>query len=207
MYVVQGQGSATSCATRAYIGFPFACSPDPNAGTRTNRSDRDRPGPCTSNRSKLLCRGISVDRNMSSHFVLVLGALLLITDCASAQAQAPTDNELYAAYCGGVMRELDQGNAVVQQASRRFSAYLMATGVLTDPQRSSANIGAAMAIARGRTEARQCSAAIVACSDKVLGKEGTPPPRDNKSSQLLACMEATPCARTTRCLQPDNLPF
>ena len=30
MYVAQGRGSATSCATRPYIGFPFACSPDPD---------------------------------------------------------------------------------------------------------------------------------------------------------------------------------
>ena len=29
MYVAQRRGSATSCATRPYIGFPFACSPDP----------------------------------------------------------------------------------------------------------------------------------------------------------------------------------
>ncbi len=33
MYVAQGRGSATSCATRPYIGFPFACSPDPITGT------------------------------------------------------------------------------------------------------------------------------------------------------------------------------
>lgn len=144
---------------------------------------------------------------MSSQLVFMLGTLLLITDCASAQAQALTDDELYAAYCGGVTRELDQGNAAVQRASKRFSAYLMATGVLTNPQRSNANLGAAMAIAHGRTEARQCSAAIVACSDKILGKEGTPLPRDDRSSQLVACMDATPCARTSRCLQPDSLPF
>ena len=29
MYVAQSRGSATSCATLPYIGFPFACSPDP----------------------------------------------------------------------------------------------------------------------------------------------------------------------------------
>jgi DNA invertase Pin-like site-specific DNA recombinase len=30
MYVAERQDAATSCATRPYIGFPFACSPDPN---------------------------------------------------------------------------------------------------------------------------------------------------------------------------------
>ena len=30
MYVPQGRDCATSCATRPYIGFPFACSSDPN---------------------------------------------------------------------------------------------------------------------------------------------------------------------------------
>ncbi len=30
MYVAEGKSYATSCATRPYIGFPFACSPDPS---------------------------------------------------------------------------------------------------------------------------------------------------------------------------------
>lgn len=66
--------------------------------------------------------------------------LLLVASGSQAQAQgsSATDNELYAAYCKGAMEMLERDAAPVQLASRRFSAYLFATGVLNNPQRSSA---------------------------------------------------------------------
>lgn len=136
--------------------------------------------------------------------------LLVVVAClpAWAQGQGATDNELYAAYCKGVADGLDQGNAQVQQMSRRFSGYLFATGALTDPQRRNAVLGIGAATVRGRADQQQCTAMFGTCNDKIFGKPGTPVPRGNSAQQFLACMDRNPsCSRAMRCTAPDVLPF
>lgn len=147
---------------------------------------------------------------MQRFMVLVL---LLVTGSPHAQAQTSgaTDNELYAAYCKGAMNGLNQGSAQVQQMSRRFSSYLFATGVMTDPQRRDAMLGIGAALARGRTDQQQCSATLLACNDAVnnaMRKPSIPAQKGDRGLQLFACTERNPsCPRVARCMGPDALPF
>jgi hypothetical protein len=159
-----------------------------------------------------------------------------------------TDNELYAAFCSGVLaeweseaprsdpkptletteREIRQmmppgmnsdelhrmaeaslarrlkdwneyqaqrapGDAARQAQQRRFTAYLMARGVLTDPTRAVAVLGITVATGQGRQAGKQCSAVISHCIEAPTA------PAD--------CLSTEPCPKVLRCSMPDALPF
>lgn len=137
-------------------------------------------------------------------------ALLLMAACSGAFAQSSgaTDNELYAGYCKGAVDAIGQATAETERMSRRFSAYPWATGAMTDTKRRDAVLGIGAAIARGRADQQRCNATMDACSQTILGKPGSPLPKDNRASQLQACISSDPsCPRASRCYTPDPLPF
>lgn len=136
--------------------------------------------------------------------------LLLLANSSYAQAQSSgaTDNELYAAYCKGVVDGIGQATAEGQAISRRFLGYLYATGVMTDPQRRNAIMGLGAATKRGSTDQQQCNVTMDACSEAILGGANVPLPNNKRGSQVQACMiRDSHCQRSSRCFAPDALPF
>ena len=137
-----------------------------------------------------------------------LTALIAVVFPLHGHAQSgATDNELYAAYCKGALSALNQAGEVLQ-TSQRFSAYLFATGVLTDPTRRAAAMSLSSAFARGAAEQHQCNVVFSACSDSAFGKPGAAWPKGNHVPQFQACVnQSSACERAMRCFQPDALPF
>lgn len=163
-------------------------------------------------------------------------AILWASTPAQAQSGA-TDNELYAAYCIGVMDErIGTGapsadpqkeqyersvTAPWVQLRQRFQTYLLSTGAIADPQRVDAALGLTAAARRGHTDMQQCLAALTtkcnrdACGyhystpSDPLGLRG-PSPTQSKCifEYLKTCQAQQPsCVRESRCDGPDTLPF
>ncbi len=91
---------------------------------------------------------------------------------------------------------------------RRFAAYLMATGALTDPKRQRTTVlGLSIAMNEGREDSEQCYAALSLCDETSL----TPPQLDGVGSDLRTCRDSTlanpPCDKVKRCHMSDKLPF
>ncbi len=141
---------------------------------------------------------------------------------AGAQGVGATDNELYAAYCIGVIRNAEAqpgqpasdpkleeklragGAAMRQQLLRRFSGYLAATGIMIDPARSDALIGLYAAMTRGAADNQQATATSSACQKSLDGES------NNRAwaNKYAACEYNDPAFnRVVRCVQPDSLPF
>jgi hypothetical protein len=153
-----------------------------------------------------------------------------------AQNIGATDNELYAAYCVGVLHLAQTNNsqplqsdpgvpADVQQRIQRmrvenadklvsevsrFSSYLMASGALS---RSGAALGLSGATNQGRSDLEHCSKTEQQCSASIWGGPGSPyvplrPHGDDRLTRMLACTDQDQsCSRSVRCFGPDNLPF
>jgi hypothetical protein len=120
---------------------------------------------------------------------LVAAAALWAPAPALAQGAA-TDNELYAAYCIGVMNSSieDMGGpssnpqieqmrqttiAPLVQSRQRFQSYLISSGVITDYRRADAILGLATATQRGQADQQQCLAGIMAnCHPEAECKVG-----------------------------------
>jgi hypothetical protein len=198
--------------------------------------------------------------------LFAIAALLTDLSVHCLLAQTPsgaTDNELYAAYCKGVLdheieqlkpgekpsvenaeRELkktrqDQINSgdfiphsspeelrqraqeaqaakertwenlqamqvESQNERKRFAAYLLATGVLTDPERTGASLGITVAMSQGRQDSKQCLATMSRCIDT----NDTEKTLSEQQKNLETCVNTDPsCAKIWRCHKPDSLPF
>jgi hypothetical protein len=173
--------------------------------------DRRSPGTLRQYRPKrLLFPANLVQMNRLGLFACIGGSSLV-----GAQVPVMTDNQLYAAYCAGVIADrlevlsrapADANPKKVQsliqyekQRQLRFLDYLAATGaVSTGPGEQRAE-GAYQALQRGRMEGAQCSAAIHECDAQGV----------NKREPCIGghFMNLPPCSQTNRCDYPDNLPF
>jgi hypothetical protein len=117
--------------------------------------------------------------------------------------------------------ELEALRVERQTMRQRFAAYLLATGAMTDATRSEAAFGLAIAMKQGRQSSRQCFATLESCYGTLSQKwsppgqqsqQPTPPSQEEllaKMKELKACLnaDATGCAKSQRCQQPDSLPF
>jgi hypothetical protein len=116
---------------------------------------------------------------MRSEISTLLAAVVLWTSAPAQGQSGATDNELYAAYCKGVMdatlesmgapstnpqtERLRQSTiAPFVQLRQRFQSYLLSTGVITDLQRENAVFGLTTATQRGQADQRQCFSGILA---------------------------------------------
>ncbi len=138
---------------------------------------------------------------------------------AFAQGTAgATDNELYAAYCIGVLDDQIQGLrstfptasgqkpipeleqalqrqlAPVMQSRQRFAGYLASTGALTDPARDV--WGLMVAQKHGREDYDQCLASLPQCAVTT-----------SVQANVVCIRSLPPCSRASRCQLPDVLPF
>jgi len=96
-----------------------------------------------------------------------------------------------------------------QNKRQRFGAYLVATGVLTDPKRD-AVLGLTVAMNQGHQDSKQCSATIVRCMDTLPSQhpnEGSSDWQKRLEPYLATCSNIDPCPRIQRCHKPDSLPF
>ncbi len=98
--------------------------------------------------------------------------------------------------------------AELENERRRFAAYLLATGALTDTKRRRTTVlGLSIAMNEGREDSGQCYAALSRCDKTSL----TPPQLDGVGSDLRTCRDSTladpPCDKVRRCHMPDKLPF
>jgi hypothetical protein len=160
--------------------------------------------------------------------ILLGAALSLVIDVAAAEVAS--DNELYAAYCIGVLQhraEYEQGLADDKQSQdaamrrllqedtknlnqklSRFRTYLAVRGFRPrggrDPQ---AFTGIQVALQRGQADVQQC--------DQFSEKTCTPRcpfGLDGDVDAIMKCVvqclaENAACRSSERCLQADNLPF
>lgn len=154
--------------------------------------------------------------------------LFVIPAPAWGQAASATDNELYAAYCIGVIRAAEEaphqpaadpeverrlsqtGAAMRQQALQRFQSYLAATGALTDNSRANSIFGLTNAMRRGQDDAEQARRTMNGCNVSVYG-DGKHTPIDGHVAAMQRFLSCTAqdqsVSREMRCLGPDNLPF
>jgi len=172
-------------------------------------------------------------------FRICLGATLsivLVTGPANSQPGA-TDNELYAAYCEGALRESLQiaqtqphvadpaipkgmqdrgeqlrlaGLAQITQQHERFLSYLFATGALPGLGRPGVALGILSAENQGAADEDHAIHRHAQCSDAIFGAPGTPPRNQGAAGwvKLTRCQDADPVVRKVlRCLGPDNLPY
>lgn len=98
--------------------------------------------------------------------------------------------------------------ADLENRRRRFAAYLLATGALTDPKRQPTTaLGLSIAMNKGREDSEQCYAALSRCDETSL----TPPQLDGVGSDLRTCRDSTiadpPCDKVRQCVMSDKLPF
>jgi hypothetical protein len=124
-------------------------------------------------------------------------------------AQTPTDNELYAGYCLGAMKENVDGITATPQTQvmaqgrqsliayftdkqRRFASYLLALNGPSD--------GVLIAAARGRGDAAACNTQIRQCLS-------TPGAIQHEPCYATHYLQLKPCSTANRCLMPDSLPF
>jgi len=153
-----------------------------------------------------------------------IALLAVCIDCgqAGAQVSGATDNELYAAYCIGAIRNAESepghpasdpkleeqvhsaGVALRQQLLGRFSGYLAATGIFTDARRANAAISLYAAMTHGAADDQQAAATTSACERSLIGET------NNRLwvSKYSSCVNLDPAVlREMRCVLPDNLPF
>jgi hypothetical protein len=142
----------------------------------------------------------------------ILGASALC-NYTFAQSSAATDNELYAAFCLGVLSSVSPSAAGAERRAAqisRFSGYLGATGILLDPSRDNAIGGVSAAETRGRVDEGQCTITMMACVKTIPAPRRalTPAEEEALSTRMNACAgQDTACTRAIRCLEPDALPF
>jgi hypothetical protein len=156
--------------------------------------------------------------------MLKVVALLFALLCGNAAAQnVPTDNELFAAYCLGVVRTwevelkcrpgdaLCEGSDSVRQAgldnaerSRRLSQYLMSKGYGSGTRGMTAGAAGLAAAEAGKRDANSCEpwVALERCAGVCFDQA--------RSTQCTTCLEANQseiCRRAYRCRDLSFLPF
>ena len=151
---------------------------------------------------------------------IALSWCLIVGANAQLQTDVATDQELFAAYCLGVIisaqgdgsfSELEAllGRDAAQQTKEdysrkrsRFHEYLMARGLQSGSRSSTATGGARLAIQRGQADVPRCNARVGACVTKFASKN----PYVQKDVD--DCRdEEDACRKTARCFTDDQLPF
>jgi hypothetical protein len=141
--------------------------------------------------------------------------------CANAQPlpDVATDQELFAAYCLGVIIVAGQGDDLhveetlgqdaarqqkeyLSQKQSRFAGYLTARGLLSGSRSISATTGVRLANQRGRADQPRCSTKVKQCVDKYVSK------RPYVQKDINDCRdEEDACRAIARCYNDDRLPF
>jgi hypothetical protein len=153
---------------------------------------------------------------------VALGWCLVVGANAQPLADVATDQELFAAYCLGVIIAA-QGDAFydvekylgrdaaerqkeyLSQKRSRFLGYLTARGLLSGSRSFSATTGTRLANERGRADTPRCSAKRWACVEKYSSEKYV-----QKDVQKLIedCRdEEDACRKSARCYDDDRLPF
>lgn len=165
-------------------------------------------------------------------FVILLFGLL--TSRAAQTTSAPTDNQMYASYCLGVIdatkQEVEktiastpQTDASIQslryqeaendQRRRRFAAYLLATGILTSNDTTDMAVGLAAAMNQGSADTHQCLAQFLQKCFKPDADDTEHPKAAEELQTYFAvkitqCRQNIPtCSKVERCSKNDALPF
>jgi hypothetical protein len=92
-----------------------------------------------------------------------------------------------------------------EERRRRFAAYLVASGALTDTDRPGAAAGLVVATTQGKTASRQCRATAEGCM-----KSPAPPLESVEASieRVAGCVEQdSGCTKYQRCHKLDDIPF
>jgi hypothetical protein len=149
---------------------------------------------------------------------VALGWCLIVGANAQPLADVATDQELFAAYCLGVIiaAQADPVNDVEEYLGRdaaerhkeylsqkrsRFLGYLTARGLLSGSRNISATTGARLANQRGRADTPRCSAKVKECVDKYASKPYV-------QKDINHCRdEEDACRASARCYNDDRLPF
>jgi hypothetical protein len=92
---------------------------------------------------------------------------------------------------------MQASKATVETRRRRFVAYLLSTGILTDTKRLDAATGLLLSRSQGIADSKQCFADTNRCFVKYS--------KDQKA--YTACIDTTACRQMGRCWMPDSLPF
>jgi hypothetical protein len=151
---------------------------------------------------------------------LTLGCCCRITGAwAQILTDVATDQELYAAYCLGVVvaqgdsplsefEDVVGHDAVVKEKERlsqersRFQGYLAARGLLSGSRSVSSVTGARLAQERGQSDAARCFARINICVAKCSAT------RPYVHQCTIDCRdEEGACRANARCFRDDQLPF
>lgn len=148
-----------------------------------------------------------------THWTAIIIAAAAIVPAAAQQPDIATNQEIFAAYCAGVLRT-KLGNAPSESKFpetrqrwaqlARYRDYLAARGVLSN-QRSPATVqGANLSAERGRLDQLACARQRDTCIDRCLAK---PVDGDQASDCVDICVNSEPrCIQVSRCLEP-NLQF
>jgi hypothetical protein len=152
---------------------------------------------------------------------IALGWCLIVGANAQPQADVTTDQELFAAYCLGVIIAAESDGSLIsfieetsgrdeaqqtkeryRQKRSRFLGYLTARGLLSGTRGVSATTGALLAKERGLVDSPRCSAKVHACVDKFASK------RPYVQKNIDDCRdEEDACRKSARCYDDDRLPF
>jgi hypothetical protein len=151
---------------------------------------------------------------------VALGCSLIVGANAQPLADVATDQEIFAAYCLGVIIAAQGDGSISEietllgrdaaqrqkeslgQKRSRFFGYLTARGLLSGSRSISAMRGARLAKDRGQADGPRCSAKIAACATKYASK------RPHVQKSVDDCRdEEDACRASARCYNDDRLPF
>jgi hypothetical protein len=152
---------------------------------------------------------------------LALGWCLIVGANAQPLADVATDQELFAAYCLGVIIAAESDgslsetetllgrDAAAQQEKEHYSrkrsqfhGYLMARGLLSGSRSTAVMRGARLANERGRADTPRCSAKVRACIEKYSFRK-----MDDLKLVENCRDEEDACRKTARCYNDARLPF
>jgi hypothetical protein len=152
---------------------------------------------------------------------IALGTCLTVAAYAQPLPDVATDQELFAAYCFGVIIAAESDGSFISnieetmgrdaaqrqkehlsQKRSRFRGYLLARGLLSGSRSISAMSGARLAKERGQADGPRCAAKIEACATKFASK------RPHVQKDVNDCRdEEDACRASARCYNDDQLPF